>query len=111
MIGCRWCGARRLGPHGPLRGSEVWYRQELAARGIADGIMASDYRQRPLDAEGHARNRALAALRRPIERSFGVLKRWYGFSRVRYRSLVKNALQLQLLWVALNLRRALALTG
>src|ERR687897_3530247 len=24
-----------------------WYRQELAARGIADGIMAGDYRQRP----------------------------------------------------------------
>jgi IS5 family transposase len=88
-----------------------WYRQELAARGIADGIMAGDYRQRPLDAAGYARNRALAALRRPIERTFGVLKRWYGYGRVRYRSLVKNALQLQLLAVALNLRRALVLTG
>jgi IS5 family transposase len=39
------------------------------------------------------------------------LKRWYGYRRVRYRSLVKNALQLQLLAVALNLRRALALTA
>ena len=36
-----------------------WYRQELARRGIADGIMAGDYRQRRLDAAGHARNRAL----------------------------------------------------
>jgi IS5 family transposase len=88
-----------------------WYRQELALRGIADGIMAGSYRQRPLDAEGHARNRALAPLRRPIERTFGVLKRWYGYRRVRYRSLVKNALQLQLLVLALNLRRALALTA
>lgn len=88
-----------------------WYRQELAARGIADGIMASDYRQRPLDAEGHARNQALAALRRPIERTFGVLKRWYGFGRVRYRSLARNTLHLQLLACALNLRRALVLTG
>ena len=68
-----------------------WYRQELARRGIADGIMAGDYRQRPLEAVGRARNRALAALRRPIERTFGVLKRWYGYARVRYRSLVKNA--------------------
>ena len=50
-----------------------WYRQALAARGIADGIMAGDDRQRPLDAAGHARNQALGALRRPIERSFGVL--------------------------------------
>jgi IS5 family transposase len=88
-----------------------WYRQELAARGSADGIMAGDYRQRPLAAAGHARNRALAALRRPIERTFGVLKRWYGYARVRYRSLMRNALQLQLLCVALNLRRALVLTG
>ena len=88
-----------------------WYRQELAARGIADGIMAGSYRRRPLAAEGHARNRALAALRRPIERTFGVLKRWYGYRRVRYRSLVRNALQLQLLALALNLRRALALAA
>jgi IS5 family transposase len=88
-----------------------WYRQELARRGIADGIMAGNYRQRPLDAAGHARNRALAPLRRPVERTFGVLKRWYGYGRVRYRSLVRNALQLQLLCVALNLRRALVLTG
>jgi transposase, IS5 family len=82
---------------------------ELARRGIADGIMAGSYRQRPLAAGGHARNRALAPLRRPIERTFGILKRWYGYGRVRYRSLVKNALQLQLLALALNLRRALVL--
>ena len=86
-----------------------WYKAELAARGIADGIMAGNYRRRPLAAEDHARNRALAALRRPIERTFAILKRWYGYRRVRYRSLVRNALQLQLLAVALNLRRALAL--
>jgi IS5 family transposase len=88
-----------------------WYKAELAARGIADGIMAGSYRRRPLAAAGHARNRAIAALRRPIERTFGVLKRWYGYGRVRYRSLVRNALQLQLLALALNLRRALALTA
>ena len=73
--------------------------------------MAGDYRQLPLHAAGHARNHALAALRRPIERTFGALKRWYGYGRVRYRSRVKNTLQLRLLAVALNLRRALVLTG
>ena len=88
-----------------------WYRQELALRGIEDGIMAASYWRRPLDAAGHARNRALAPLRAPVERSFAILKRWYGYRRVRYRSLIKNALQLQLLAVALNLRRALVLTG
>jgi IS5 family transposase len=87
-----------------------WYRQELAARGIADGIMAASYWRRPLDAKGRARNRAIAPLRAPVERSFAILKRWYGYRRVRYRSLVRNTLQLQLLALALNLRRALMLS-
>ena len=88
-----------------------WYRQELAAQGIEDGIMAGNYWRRPLDAEGHARNRVIGKIRAPVERTFAVLKRWYSYRRVRYRSLVKNALQLQLLAVAMNLRRALVLTG
>jgi IS5 family transposase len=88
-----------------------WYRQELAMRGIGDGIMAGDYWRRPLDAAGHARNRAIGKLRAPVERSFAILKRWCGYRRVRYRSLLRNALQLQLLALALNLRRALVLTS
>jgi transposase, IS5 family len=88
-----------------------WYRARLVEQGIADGVMVGNYRQRPLDAAGHARNRAIAPLRAPIERTFALLKRWYGYRRVRYRSLARNALQLQLLAVALNLRRALVLTG
>jgi transposase, IS5 family len=88
-----------------------WYRQELARRGIGDGIMAGDYWRRPLGAAGGARNRAIGRIRAPVERTFAILKRWYGYRRVRYRSLVRNALQLQLLALALNLRRALALTS
>jgi IS5 family transposase len=88
-----------------------WYRGELALRGIGDGIMASDYWRRPLDADGRARNRAIGKIRAPVERTFALMKRWYGYRRVRYRSLLRNALQLQLLAVALNLRRALALTS
>ena len=89
----------------------AWYRARLVEQGIADGVMAGDYRQRPLDAAGRARNRAIGVIRAPVERTFALLKRWYGYGRVRYRSLVKNALQLQLLAVALNLRRALVLSG
>ena len=84
---------------------------ELAERGIADGIMAASYWRRPLDAAGRARNRMLARIRAPVERTFAIMKRWYGYRRVRYRSLVKNALQLQLLAVAMNLRRALVLAA
>jgi transposase, IS5 family len=88
-----------------------WYKAELARRGITDGIMAGSYWRRPLAADGRVRNRALGRIRAPVERSFAILKRWYGYRRVRYRSLVRNALQLQLLALAMNLRRALALTA
>ena len=37
------------------------------------------------------------------------MKRWYGYRRVRYRGLLRNALQLYLLCSAINLRRALVL--
>ena len=83
----------------------------LVEQGITDGVMAGDYRQRPLDAARRTRNRVIGVIRAPIERVFAILKRWYGYRRARYRSLVKNTLQLQLLAVALNLRRALVLTG
>jgi transposase, IS5 family len=86
-----------------------WYRRELAERGVEDGIMAGSYRQRPLDAAGRARNRMIGAIRAPVERTFAILKRHYGYTRVRYRRLVRNALQLQLLALAMNLRRALVL--
>ena len=89
----------------------AWYRARLVEQGITDGVMAGDYRQRPLDAAGRTRNRVIGVIRAPIERVFAILKRWYGYRRARYRCLVKNTLQLQLLAVALNLRRALVLTG
>ena len=73
--------------------------------------MAGDYRQRPLDAAGRARNRMIGAIRAPVERTFAILKRHYGYTPGSYRRLVRNALQLQLLAVALNLRRALVLSA
>jgi IS5 family transposase len=73
--------------------------------------MGASYRVRPLPPEGAARNRAIAPIRAAVERTFAILKRWYGYTRVRYRCLVRNALQLQLLCVAMNLRRALVLSA
>jgi IS5 family transposase len=88
-----------------------WYRQELARRGIGDGIMRSAARRVRLTAADHARNRAIGQIRAAVERSFATLKHWYGYRRVRYRSLARNGLQLQLLALAVNLRRALVLTA
>ena len=85
-------------------------RAMLAARGISDGIMRRGHRARPLDAEDIARNRRLVPIRCAIERIFGTLKRHYRWTRVRYRGLARNAAHLDLLCLALNLRRAAVLS-
>ena len=87
-------------------------RRELLARlGIADGIMRRAWwgTARNPDPELVARNRSLTRTRFAVERSFAWMKRWYGYRRVRYRGLLRNGLQLHLMCIALNLRRALAL--
>ena len=62
-----------------------------------------------VDPDEIARNRALVPIRSAVERVFGTLKRSYGWVRVRYRGLARNA-HLELLCLALNLRRLDALT-
>lgn len=82
----------------------------LAERGVFDGIMRRGHPHRPLTEEEVARNRALVPIRSAIERVFGTLKRSYGWTRVRYRGLARNAAHLDLLCLALNLRRMDVLT-
>lgn len=85
-------------------------RAMLNARGIGDGIMRRGHRARPLGAEDIARNQRLVPIRCAIERIFGTLKRHYRWTRVRYRGLARNAAHLDLLCLALNLRRAAVLS-
>ena len=85
-------------------------RALLAARGVTDGIMRRGHPRRPLTPEEVARNRALVPIRSAIERVFGTLKRSYGWTRVRYRGLARNAAHLDLLCLAINLRRLDVLT-
>jgi hypothetical protein len=83
----------------PPRAGPVWDRRRHHSR------------CRPLAAAGHAGNGALGKLRASIEHRFATLKRWYGYRRVRGRSLLRSVLRLQRLAVAMSLRRALVLTG
>ncbi len=84
-------------------------RRQLRARGAKDRIMHKGNRGRPITVWQARRNRLLATLRSPIERTFGIWKRWYDYRHVRYRGLARNNTQLQLLCIAFNLRRALVL--
>jgi len=80
-------------------------RAELARRGFGDGIMRRGHRNRPLRPDEIARNHELSLLRRPVEGLFGVLKRSYGFARMRYFAQARNAVALSLACMAFNLRR------
>jgi transposase, IS5 family len=86
-------------------------RALLAKLKIADGIMRRARWGTAHDPspELRARNKSLSAVRFGIERTFAWLKNWYGLRRMRYRGLGRNGLKLQLICIALNLRRALTL--
>lgn len=87
-------------------------RKRLRASGIKDRIMHRRSKHYPaLPRWQQRRNALIGPIRRPIERVFGTLKRSYGYVRVRYYRLHRNATQLCLLAVALNLRRAIVLTA
>lgn len=79
----------------------------LAELGIADGIMR---KLMPHSRIPHrvlaARNRRLGKIRAAVERKFAVMKRHYHYATVGYRGLLKNRLQLLLMCMAMNLKRA-----
>ena len=66
-------------------------------------------RNRPLKAWQAWFNKAVAPVRAGVERLFATMKRAYGYRRVRYLGLARNDTQLQALYAAINLRRALVL--
>lgn len=86
-------------------------RQRLKAAGIKDRIMHRANKHQPvLPHWQQVRNRLIAPIRANVERLFGTMKRSYGYRRVRYRGLQRNQTHLQLLCIAINMRRAEVLT-
>ena len=85
-------------------------RRRLKAAGIKDRILHRSHKHQ--DGLPHwqaVRNRLIGPVRAAVERVFGTLKRSYGYRRVRYRGLEANRLQLRLLCIAFNLRKAATL--
>lgn len=84
-------------------------RAAIVHKGALDWVMMQARRGRPLQAWQQAVNAKLKPLRAGVERTFGLLKRSYGWRRARYRGLMKVHGHLQLACAAANLRRALVL--
>jgi IS5 family transposase len=60
-------------------------------------------RNRPLTEEEHAANRTKSRVRAKVEHPFCVVKRLWGFAKVRYRGLAKNANRLYVAFALSNL--------
>ena len=82
-------------------------RQWLKSQGINDRIMHRSHKhQRELPRWQKRRNELISPLRALVEKVFGTLKRSYGYSRVRYRGLGRNAVEMWFKLMAYNLRKA-----
>lgn len=86
-------------------------RAALRSRGIKDRIQHRPNKHHPvLPRWKKKRNELIGRIRGRVETVFAVLKRSYGYRRVRYLGLAKNQSHLYMLCIALNLRRAIVLT-
>lgn len=79
--------------------------ERLAQLGIANGIMRRPNKWQKLSRDETMRNERLAKTRGAIEPLFSLFKNVYGFTRVRYRGLRRNAAAFTLAAIAMNLKR------
>ena len=87
-------------------------RQWLQELRIKDRIMHKSWGGGPpLRASQKRHNGLIAPVRAQVEGVFATLKRWMGFSRVRYIGLAKNTAHLHLVALAYNMTRSLKLAG
>ena len=85
-------------------------RRRLKALGVKDRIMHRSHKnQDGLPHWQQVRNKLITPIRASVEKMFGTMKRSYGYDRVRYRGVERNANHLHLLCIAINMRRAVVL--
>jgi IS5 family transposase len=87
-------------------------RRLCTQAGIAYRVQQRSRATQPLTEGQRERNRRLASIRARVEHPFHVIKRLWGFGKVRYRGLYKNAVRVHALLALTNLylarRRLLA---
>ncbi len=82
----------------------------LKAKGIKDGIMRKGARYVKLDKNQELRNALIKKRRYAVEHVFGTMKRSYGYTRVKYNTIVKNSLEFMVICFAFNLKKLNVLT-
>jgi IS5 family transposase len=84
--------------------------EELATKGMKNGLMKRGARGKPLSESDKARNKRLSRIRAQVERPFGIIKSKWGHNRARYLGLFRNKVHLLLIFIAYNMRRAYSLS-
>lgn len=85
--------------------SSVETQDKLARFGISDRVQRKGYRNHPLSAGDHERNKEIAVTRSGGERPFATYKRLYGLARTRFMGLDRNLTFYGLAAMASNIRK------
>lgn len=81
-------------------------KREARRAGIFWGVLDKGRINHPLSRSQKKRNKKLSSIRAIVEHPFQVLKCQWGFVKVRYRGLTKNSLQLQTVFMLINIFKA-----
>lgn len=81
-------------------------REKITKLGYNSGIMFKAHKNKPLCKLKRKINSSISSVRYIVERTFGTLKRSYGFYRTRYLGIAKTQCQFLLSAIAFNLKKA-----
>ena len=84
-------------------------KARLSMGGMYCGILDKGYRNRPLSAKQHRRNKQLSVVRNAVERPFAFMKHVLQYDRCRYYTLGRNRFQFMLAAIVYNMRRWITL--
>lgn len=79
----------------------------LKIKHIQNQILQRAYRNKPLTEQQKQHNRFASQVRYVVERTFGVLKQYYGLGQARYDGIERNQARLSIICIAHNLKRAI----
>lgn len=81
-------------------------KKDARQRGVFWGVLDKAKPKKPLSAKQVKRNRKLSSVRAKVEHPFRVVKRQFGYMKVRYKGLLKNTAQVFALFALANLYMA-----
>lgn len=83
--------------------------QLLASKKITNKVLERAYRNKALTEQQKEHNRYASQIRSVIERTFWVLKKYYGLAQARYLGIARNSARVSMMCMVHNIRRSMGL--